>query len=62
MTRNVQYLFLVDIKKLFTHWLVKPADLSQISPATHRQLSKPADEGLHNSAWGLADAYLLAGL
>ena len=37
--------------------LGKPADLSLISPAILRlasgQLSKPADDGPHNSAWGL---------
>ena len=34
--------------------LIKPADLSQISPAiASRQLSEPADDGPHNSAWGL---------
>jgi len=34
--------------------LVKPADLSQFSPAiASRQLAKPSDEGSLNSAWCL---------
>jgi len=36
--------------------LDKPADLSQISRLAIRQLSKPAEEGPHNSAWGLIQA------